>query len=146
VTYPTFSRDQLVTRALRVLNVVPNGQSPDDDDYDTVDAFVEPLFARLNAEGITSNTDFEGNVTELDDPESVPAKMFLDVAVLLAEAALSDFGLSALPPPNDRTASEMRLRTVMSTGPTMEEAFRVDPYPGVETTGERFATLQGEYF
>lgn len=149
MTYPTFSREQLVTRALRVLNVVPAGQSPDDEDYDVVDALVEPLFARLNAEKITYHVDAEGNVTQLDDPEAVPAKAYMDVAVLLADASMGDFGLAALPPPNDRTVSEVRLRTVWSVGATQEEyeEWVTDPDTDESTlvTKRRNETLVGEF-
>ena len=53
----------------------------------TVDAYVIPLLARLNAEHITHHVDAEGNVTELDDPDAIPAKAVEAVAILLAENA-----------------------------------------------------------
>jgi len=134
-TYPTRSRRQLAERALRVLGVVPNGQVPDDDDYAVVDNFVEPLLARLDGEGITT----------IDDANAIPAAQFLDVAVLLADAAKADYGLAALPL-TDPTQSEVRLRTIVSTGPTLEEVTVVDPGTGEESTYERPETLIGEYF
>src|SRR3990167_6641937 len=106
------SRPELVLRALSVLGIVPAGQTPEDDDYDIVDALVEPLLERLNAEKITSITDAEGNITQLDDPEAIPGAQFLDVAVLLADAAKQDFGLAALPQA-DPVQSEIRLRTIV---------------------------------
>jgi len=150
MAYPTFSRTQTVDRALRVLGVVPAGQTPDAEDRAVVDALVIPLIARLNAEKITYHVDLEGNVTQLDDPDAIPAKAFLDVAVLLAAAAMGDFGLSALPPPNDPVMSEMRLRTVFSVGATLEtyEEYVTDPDTDEETlvTRKRNETLIGEYF
>lgn len=133
-TYPTRSRQQLVDRALRVLGVVPAGQTPDADDRLVVDEFVEPLLARLDAEGITT----------IPDAEQIPAAQFLDVAILLAAAAAADFGLAALPQ-NDPMQSEIRLRTVVSVGPTMETVEDYDS-EGEEITYEQPATLHGEYF
>lgn len=134
-TYPTRSRRQLVTRALRVLGVVPAGQTPDDEDYTVVDEFVEPLLARLDGEAITT----------IPDANAIPAGQFLDVAILLADAAKGDFFLATLPQ-DDPMKSEVRLRTVVSVGPTMEEVETTDPDTGETETYERAETLVGEYF
>ena len=143
------SRPELVLRALSVLGVVPAGQTPEDDDYDIVDALVEPLLERLNAEKITSITDAEGNITQLDDPEAIPGAQFLDVAVLLADAAKQDFGLAALPQA-DPVQSEIRLRTIVSVGATQEEyeTTVIDLDTDVETTvtHRRNKTLVGDFF
>ena len=149
MTYQTFPREQLVDRAIRVLGITPIGQTPDEDDRRAVDALVEPLLARLNAEKITHHVDAEGNITELGDPEAIPAKAFMDVAVLLAAAAMQDYGLAALPQ-NDPTESEVRLRTVWSVGPTQEEylteVIDLDTDEVTEVTHRRNETLMGEYF
>lgn len=134
-TYPTRSRRQLVERALRVLNVVPAGQTPDEDDYAVVDEFVEPLLARLDGESITT----------IPDANAIPAAQFLDVAILLADVAKADFGLAALPQ-DDPTKSEMRLRTIVSVGVTMEEVETTDPDTGETVTYERAETLTAEWF
>lgn len=150
MTYPTFSRTQTVDRALRVLGVVPSGQTPDAEDRAVVDALVIPLLARLNAEKITFHTDAEGNVTQLDDPDAIPAKAFMDVSILLAAAAMGEFGLSALPPPNDPAMSERRLRTVWAVGPTQEEytdwVTDLDTDTSTLTTLRRNQTLVGEFY
>lgn len=150
MTYPTFSRVQTVDRALRVLGVVPSGQTPDAEDRAVVDALVIPLLARLNAEKITCHVDGEGNVTQLDDPDAIPAKAFMDVSILLAAAAMGDFGLSALPPPNDPMMSERRLRIVWAVGPAQEEyeewVTDLDTDVSTLVTKRRNETLQGEYF
>lgn len=149
MTYPTFSRTQLVTRALRVLGVVPAGQTPDAEDASVVDDLVIPLLARLNAEKITYHVDQEGNVTQLDDPEAIPAKAFMDVAILLADVAKQDFGIAALPQA-DPSMSEMRLRTVWAVGPSQEEyeewVVDLDTDEATLTTLRRNQTLVGEYF
>lgn len=149
MAYPTFSRTQTVDRALRVLGVVPAGQTPDAEDRAVVDALVVPLIARLNAEKITYHVDLEGNVTQLDDPDAIPAKAFMDVAILLAAAAMQDFGIAALPQA-DPAMSEMRLRTVFSVGATLEsyEEYVTDPDTDEETlvTRKRNETLIAEYF
>lgn len=149
MSYPTFSRSQLVTRALSVLGVVPTGQTPDAEDRAIVDALVVPLIARLNAEKITYHVDAEGNVTQLDDPEAIPAKAFMDVAILLADAAKQDFGIAALPQA-DPMMSERRLRIVWAVGPTQEEyedyVTDLDTDTSTLTTLRRNQTLVGEYY
>jgi len=149
MTYPTFSRAQLVTRALRVLGVVPAGQTPDAEDATVVDDLVIPLLARLNAEKITYHVDQEGNVTQLDDPDAIPAKAFTDVAILLADVAKQDFGIAALPQA-DPAMSEKRLRTVWAVGPSQEEyeewVVDLDTDEATLTTLRRNQTLVGEYF
>lgn len=148
MTYPTFSREQLVTRALRVLGVVPSGQTPDAEDRAVVDALVIPLLARLNAEKITYHVDQEGNVTQLDDPDAIPAKAFMDVSILLADACKHEFGIAALPQA-DPMMSEKRLRTVWSVGPTQEEyeewVTDLDTDVSTLVTKRRNETLIGEY-
>lgn len=149
MTYPPFSREQTVDRALRVLGVVPSGQTPDAEDRAVVDDLVLPLLARLNAEKITYHVDQEGNVTQLDDPDAIPAKAFMDVAILLADACKQEFGIAALPQA-DPMMSEKRLRTVWSVGPTQEtyEEWVTDLDTDVSTlvTKRRNETLQGNYF
>lgn len=134
--FPARNRSALVLQALRILGAVSVGQSADADDKDRVDDYVEPLLARLDAESITT----------IADPNQVPAAQFMDVAVLLAEMAMQEFGLSALPPPNDPRMSEVRLRTVVSIGPTMETVETTDPDTGETVEYERPQTLQGEYY
>ncbi len=145
----TMSRDQLVLRAHSVLGLAMVGQTPAQDDLDVIDALVEPTIDRLNALGITSNTDLFGVVTQLDDPEAIPSAQFMDVAILLADALKQDFGLAALPQ-NNPAESEIRLRTILSTGPTMEnyESTVTDLTTDVETdvTYQQPETLYGEYF
>jgi hypothetical protein len=146
MAYPTRNREQVVDRALFVLGVTPVGQTPEDDDRQVVDDLVEPLFARLNAEGVTSLTDEFGVTTELDDPDAIPAAWYLDVAVLLAAEAMAPLGVDALPPGYDPEMSRMRLRTVLSIGPTMEDYTVIDEETNEELTKYRPETLIGEYF
>ena len=108
MTYPTRSRAQLVDRALNVLGVVPAGQTPDTEDRALVDTFVEPVLARLDGKGVTS----------IPDADAIPAAQFLDVAVILADAAKGDFGLAALPQ-GDPEMAERNLEIIVSVGPTM---------------------------
>lgn len=108
-TYPTRSRQQLVDRALNVLGVVASGQTPDTEDRALVDSFVEPVLARLDGKGVTT----------IPDADAIPAAQFLDVAVILADAAKNDFGLAALPQ-GDPAMAERNLTIIVSTGPTME--------------------------
>lgn len=151
MTYPTFNTDQLVDRAARILGLSEAGQSIEDEDLEAIEPFVIPLVARLNAERITYHVDAEGNITELDDPNAIPAKAFMDVATLLAYDAMGEFGMSSLPPPHDATKSEMRLRTVWAVKEATQEEEDVEVYD-VETdttsteTHRRNITLQPEWF
>lgn len=150
-TYPTYTRAQIVDRAARILGLGAAGQTIPDDDLDAIDPFVIPLIARLNEQRITWHVDAEGNITELDDPDAIPAKAFIDVAVLLAYDAMGDFGLASLPPPHDATKSEMRLRQVWAVKEASQEEYETEVYD-VDTdtwnteTHRRNETLQGEYF
>jgi len=150
VTLSTFSRTQVVELAYARLGLSEVGQPADDEDLAAIDLHLEPLMARLNAEKITYHVAADGTtITELDDPEAIPAKAFLDVAILLADAAKMDFGMAALPQ-DDPAMSVMRLRTVWSVGATQEnyETSVTDLDTDVETTvtHRRNETLQGEYF
>lgn len=150
MTLSTFSRTQVVELAYARLGLSEVGQPADDEDLAAIDLHLEPLMARLNAEKITYHVAADGTtITELDDPEAIPAKAFLDVAILLADAAKMDFGMAALPQ-DDPAMSVMRLRTVWSVGATQEnyETSVTDLDTDVETTvtHRRNETLQGEYF
>lgn len=132
--YPTRSRLQLVDRALNVLGVVATGQTPDADDRAVVDMFVEPVLARLDAKGVTT----------IDDANAIPAAQFLDVAIILADAAKGDFGLAALPQ-GDPMVAEQNLTVIVSTGPTMETIEDYDA-DGNEITYEQPETSRPEYW
>lgn len=128
------TKAELVERALRILNVVPYGQTAEADDAAVVDALVVPLLARLSGEHITT----------ILDPDAIPEDQFLDVAILLADVAKSEFGLAALPQ-DDPDEARVRLRTIVSVGPTMETVEDEDQ-DGNPITYEQPATLRPEYF
>lgn len=147
--YETRTRDQLVDAAIVILGTTPIGQTPPDEERQTVDRYVIPLLARLNAEGITHHVDAEGNITQLGDPEAIPADSFNDVAILLAEDARQAFSIPALIG-YDPFESELRLQRVWSRGPTQEEVeewvTNLDTNTDTLQTQRRNATLIGEYF
>lgn len=148
--FPTYSRDQVVRMAYSRLGLSETGQPADDEDLEAIDIHLEPLMARLNAEKITYHVAADGTtITELDDPDAIPAKAFLDVAILLADAAKMDFGLAALPQ-DDPAKSVVRLRTVWSVGATQEEyettVTDLDTDTDTTVTHRRNETLIGEYF
>jgi hypothetical protein len=150
MTFPTYSRDQVVKMAYVRLGLAEVGQPADDEDLEAIDFHLEPLMARLNAEKITYHVAADGTtITELDNPDAIPAKAFLDVAILLADAAKMEFGLGALPQ-DDPGASEVRLRTVWGVGPTQEEyetqVTDLDTDEVTTVTHRRNETLIGEYF
>lgn len=133
-TYPTRSRQQLVDRALNVLGVVASGQTPDTEDRALVDSFVEPVLARLDGKGVTT----------IPDADAIPAAQFLDVAVILADAAKNDFGLAALPQA-DPAMAERNLIVIASAGPTMETIEDYDA-DGNEIEYEQPETSRPEWF
>lgn len=134
-TYPPKSRQQFVDRALSVLGVVPSGQTPDDDDRLVVDDLVVPLLAQLDAEGVTT----------IDDPNAIPAAQFLPLSVLLAEMAMQEFGLAALPQA-DPAAARRQLHVIVSVGPTMETVEEYDCETGETTTYQQPQTATPEWY
>lgn len=149
MSLPSFySRKQLVELAYAKMGLSEVGNSAQQEDLDAINAYVEPLLARLNAEKITYHVDAEGDITQLDDPNNIPAKAVMDVAILLAEAAMADFGIAAIR--DDPRMSEVRLRTVWSVGPTQEEyeewVTDLDTDEDALVTRRRNQTLVGEYF
>jgi hypothetical protein len=149
MAYQTFNREQLVDAAIRVLGTTPIGQTPPDEERRLVDAHVIPLLARLNGEDITRHVDLEGNVTQLGDPDAIPASSFDYVAILLAEAARQDFSIPGLIGYRPIDA-ENGLQKVWAVGPTQEnvEVMVTDLDTDTETwvTERRNQTLVGEFF
>jgi hypothetical protein len=149
MSYPTHPRDDLVDRAIRILGSTPIGQTPPAEERATVDAHVIPLLARLNAEHITYHVDAEGNVTQLEDPDAIPAHSIEQVAILLAEASMADFSIAALAG-YDPAEAERQLMRVWSVGPSQEEYEDVvtdlDTDTDTIVTHRRNQTLIGEFF
>lgn len=78
----TKTREELVNKALFNLEAVGSGQEPADEDYDRVDAGVEPLAEQLAADEICAVSDYD----------EIPAEWFNYLAELLANSCASEFG------------------------------------------------------
>lgn len=77
---------QLIYRALTEMGRLYPGDAPADEDYDTVEALIEPLVAQLNAE----------EIAYIDDIDAIDPKWFLPLARLVAIEAAPSFGQSAI--------------------------------------------------
>lgn len=114
----TNTREQLVNRALGVLGVAAAGQAPAPEDVKTIDELIEPLLAMLESQG----------VTEAVDPDEVPDEIYMPLAVLLADAAVVDFGMDRGTPddPNSfafkAATAERQIRAIQSGRPTYAPA------------------------
>jgi hypothetical protein len=83
----TKSRNDLVYQALANLGVLAAGQTPSSEDYDTVDGYVDPALASLDARDIIT----------VDDDNAIPAEWFFALSVVVANYAAMAFGLSGVP-------------------------------------------------
>ena len=76
------TRRELVFRALRNLGVLPQGQVPSDEEFDSVNDLVVPVLEDLSARNICFVPDFEA----IDDEK------FLALGHILADRMRSEFG------------------------------------------------------
>lgn len=110
----TKTRSDLVTQALADLQVLAAGQTPSTEDFESVDGHVDGTIASLSAREIVT----------VDDDEAIPAEWFSALAILLADDAAIEFGLSGVPAspsnPNPVLAAETRLRQMVRGRPTRE--------------------------
>jgi hypothetical protein len=81
----TKTRRELVDRALTELGRRYGGEAGSSEDYDEVDALVDPLIEQMAAD----------RVVYVDDVDNIEAAFFLPVARLLAAVAAPTFGKSA---------------------------------------------------
>ncbi len=81
----SFDRTALIHRALRNLGVLPQGQSPNAEEYQSVSDLVDGLIASLSAREVVHITD----VDTLDDAYLIP------LGHCLAWSAASEFGAGA---------------------------------------------------
>jgi hypothetical protein len=77
------TRTELVHRALRNLGALPQGQTPDAEEYNTIDALIDPMIEDLIAR----------NIIHIVDVDAIEEKHFVHLGHILAGHALSEFGL-----------------------------------------------------
>lgn len=110
----TKTRSDLVNQALRNLEVIGAGQAPSAEDYTAVDAHVDATLAQLAARDIVT----------VGDADEIPVEWFQPLAVLLANDAAMEFGLSGVPQSASATnpvlAAESLLREMTYSRPTGE--------------------------
>jgi hypothetical protein len=85
-------RTDLVHRALRNLGVLPQGQSPSPEEYNSVDELIEPMIEDL----------IERDIIDIKDVDAIEEKYFLQLGHLLAWAASPAFGMQ-----NDQALAAM---------------------------------------
>jgi len=76
------TREDLIKRVLKDVGVLAAGQSPSDEDRAEIDDLIEPVCAKLYADGIAKVTG-----DEIDDA------IYLPLAACVAEAAMLPFGI-----------------------------------------------------
>jgi hypothetical protein len=103
------TRDELVNRALANLGALPAGQTANDEEYDQVDALVEPVLASLSAR----------DVYYVSDVQAIADEAFIAIGHCLAWAAAPEFGMH-----NDAAMAalardaELQLKIIQSSPPT----------------------------
>ena len=76
------SRTQLIHRALRNLGALPQGHTPSDEEYDSINDLVDATVADLNAR----------NIIYIADTDTIDDAHFLHLGHILAATARSEFG------------------------------------------------------
>jgi len=80
-----YTRSDLVLRTLGKLGVRAAGQTPNAEDYDNVDGYLDGTLAALAARDIVL----------VNDADAIPAAFLNDIAALLAKDSASEFGVMA---------------------------------------------------
>lgn len=112
------TRVELVHKALKNLGVLPQGQNPSAEEFNQVDALVEPMIEDLAGRDICTI----GSTSIIDD------KYFLALANVLAGHAQSEFGMQNDPALTARAMrGEIDLQKIFSTRPTYG-TLKVLPY------------------
>lgn len=111
----TYSREQLINRALGNLSVVGAGQTASAEDFATVDGMLNSVMSDLA----------QRDIYTWGDPDTIDDGAFLHLAEVVADAAANDFGQ---PKDKDkRLTAEARLRglqpTIYSGAPQTTEYF-----------------------
>ncbi len=81
------SRVDLVERALKNLGVLPQGQSPNIQEFNAVDALVDTTIEDLIGR----------DVVYIDDIEAIDEKYFMPLGLILASNCRAEFGLGSDP-------------------------------------------------
>src|SRR6185369_13666654 len=115
------TRIQLVYRALRNLGALPQGQTPSDEEKDSIDDLIDPLFAQLKGLEIVT----------VRDPNNIDDDVFLDLGHILADAARSEFGSLGTADSTELAALAEKAKTNLKT---------------IKARRATYATLRADYF
>lgn len=104
----TKTRVQLIERAATELGKLVSGQNLETEDYNTIDALLDPLIEQLSLDSVVT----------IDDANAIDPRYFLPLGRLLANEAAPSFGT----PTNDnlKAADERTLRRLTAAKPTYE--------------------------
>src|SRR5262245_28560555 len=75
-------RTALINRALRNLGVLPQGQSPSAEEYQSIDDLIDPMVANLR----------DRRIAKIDSVDNIEDEFFLPLAHVLAAVAAPEFG------------------------------------------------------
>jgi hypothetical protein len=106
MTATTKTRRDLVGQALANLGVLAAGQTPADEDFEAVDAQVDPTLDTLNGREIVT----------VGDADEIPSEWFTPLAIILANDCAKSFGL----PRTTVEDAEAALREMTRGRPTGE--------------------------
>jgi hypothetical protein len=107
------TRAELVNRALSNLGALPAGQTANTEEYNQVDALVEPVLESLQAR----------DIYHVSDVSAIPDESFIALGHCLAWACSPEFGLH-----NDTSMftlgqqAEIQLKVIQSENPTYKVA------------------------
>lgn len=112
------SRADLIHKALKNLGVLPQGQTPADEEYNQVDDLVDPMIEDLIGRGIVF----------IEDVDAIEDKYFLALSHVLAGHAQSDFGMQNDPALTARAVKgERDLQVLAATRPTFQ-TLEIQPF------------------
>lgn len=104
----TKTRTQLIERAAVELGALTSGDSLSDEDSDTIENLVDPLFRQLEIDSVVT----------VQDTQAIESEFFLPLARLLANEAAPSFGQQTSP--DVKAVNERMLRRLSATRPTGE--------------------------
>ncbi len=109
------TRVELIAMALAELLVIGSGQSPEDEDAETVDGRIDGLFGELAGRGIC----------DVADDDAIPIDWSGPLAELLANEVAPYFGRQKMAPPA-RESIEERLRVLVLRQPPAKRYLSTD--------------------
>jgi hypothetical protein len=107
------TRADLIKQTLIEIEVLASGQAVEVEDFETVDAFIDPSLAMFDALGIVS----------VPDADEIPIEIFIPVSKMLGKEVANSFGITGQELVDvfaAAAAAERQLRIIRGTKPTGE--------------------------